>query len=128
MIKASKKNKDNKISISAPWGNKNIMQSINSAEVNNPRIQELFIKDRSRVHLEYIKEVEKTKRVYLIISALLLALALLIVFFSPEEKQTVSYWIGASLLVLAAGAAGYKRIWVKSKLLEIKGDQDNEKE
>jgi hypothetical protein len=116
----------NEIKISAPWGGMQRQWMYNVDRSSNPRIQEKFIKERSKVHLEYIKENEKTKRISLIASAILLALGLIIIVFSPSEKQFLSYWIGASLLLLAAGTAGYKRIWAKSKVLDIKADQDKD--
>jgi hypothetical protein len=114
----------NEIKISTPWGGYQQMGNVIISP--NQRIQRKFIEDRSKVHLEYIKETEKTKRISLIASAILLALGLVIIIFGPTEKQTLSYWIGASLLLLAAGTAGYKRIWAKSKILDIKADQDKE--
>lgn len=116
----------NEINISAPWGGRQQIMQSNIGYFKDSSVQESFIKERSRVHLEYIKENEKTKRISLIASAILLALGLIIIIFGPAEKQTLSSWIGASLIVLAAGTAGYKRIWAKTKVMEIKADQDRE--
>jgi hypothetical protein len=55
---------------------------------------------------ERIREKEKTKRLLIIVDFLLVALALLILIFTPPEKETLGYIIGAALLILALGAIG----------------------
>ena len=116
----------NEIKISAPWGGTQQVMLSKIGNFKDSTVQDNFIKERSRVHSEYIKENEKTKRISLITSAIILALGLVIIIFGPAEKQTLSNWIGVSLIILAAGTAGYKRVWAKSKLIEIKADQDRE--
>ena len=83
-----------------------------------------LIKARTKLHVEALKEGEKTKRLSLVLAAVLIVVALLAVLFAPAGREVVSYWIGATLLVFAAGAVGYKRVWGKSKLLSVGGDQD----
>lgn len=105
-----------------------------------------FVKERSRVHQKFIEEREKTKRLQedaetkrrqedaktkrlledaktkrwgLLISALLGLGGGVILIFAPDGKQAFANWIGATLFVVAGGAAGYKRIWFKSKGINV---------
>ncbi len=78
-----------------------------------------FIRERTSLHKLIVIEIEKTKRISIMIAAALLILAVVVFVFSPAEKQTLSYWVGASLLVISTGAVGYKTLWFKSKTVEI---------
>ncbi|WP_448548879.1 hypothetical protein [Thalassotalea fusca] len=124
MDKQDEKNKydESSLYISAPWGNSNIMQGVSRVSRDNPVDPNLFVSERSRVHEAYIIEQEKTKRLSLILSAVLLLAACLIFIFAPEGREQVSTWIGAALVVTAAGAAGYKRVWGKSKIISFGAD------
>src|SRR5665648_1237029 len=73
----------NEIKLSAPWGGH---QQINISRFHDPRIQRQFIEDRSKVHLEYIKESEKTKRISLIASTSLFALGLSLIHISEPTR------------------------------------------
>jgi hypothetical protein len=84
-----------------------------------------FLTERSRVHERYIIEQERTKRLSLVLSAVLLLAACLIFVFAPTGREVISMWIGAALLVTAAGAAGYKRVWGRSKHMSFGADQKN---
>jgi DNA-directed RNA polymerase subunit RPC12/RpoP len=114
----------NIIELSPPWGG-HLNMCRQSAE-GSPRIQSEFIKRRTDVHTAYIIEKEKTRRLYLIMAAVLLALSIAVFIFSPREKQSLSYWIGGSLLLLAAGAAGFNRVSAKSKIFDLSADQGKE--
>jgi hypothetical protein len=83
----------------------------------------LFLTERSRVHEVYIREQHRTQRLSLLLSAILLLAACFVVVFAPAGREYVASWIGAALLVSAAGAAGYKRIWGKSKNIYVGADQ-----
>ena len=83
-----------------------------------------FLRERTRVHETYIKEQERTKRIGIIASAILILGAAALILFAPAGRETLSYWIGAALVVFAAGAMGYQRIWGKSKNLSFGADQD----
>lgn len=78
-----------------------------------------FVTERSKVHTAYIVEQEKSKRIGLILAVILLISAMLIMVFSPKEKEVISYWIGAALIIFSAGAAGYKHLWAKTPIIEI---------
>ncbi len=39
--------------------------------------------------------------------------------FAPEGRQTIAGWIGATMLVLAGGAVGYKRLYFKAPLTHL---------
>ncbi|ENU5815648.1 hypothetical protein ACE34P_003248 [Vibrio fluvialis] len=124
MDKQDEKNKGDKssIHISAPWGGSNIMQSVSRVSRDNPVDPNHFVSERTRVHEAYIIEQEKTKRLSLILSAVLLLAACLIFIFAPEGREQVSTWIGVALVITAAGAAGYKRVWGKSKIISFGAD------
>ena len=84
----------------------------------------LFVRERTRVHETYIIEQERTKRIGMILSVMLILGAGALILFAPEGRETLSYWIGAALIIFAAGAMGYKRVWGKSKNVVIGADQD----
>jgi hypothetical protein len=84
---------------------------------------EQFLIERTKLHEIYIREEARTKRLSLMLSALLFLAACLVIIFAPESRQTISHWIGAAMFVVAAGVAGYKRVWGKSKILTISADQ-----
>ena len=108
--------KKDEIRMSAPWGGRNVSQQ---GGFFDPESAKCFIEQRSQVHSTYIIEQEKTKRLYLVLSVILLICALLIMVFAPEGKEQMSYWIGGALLVFSAGAAGYKRFWAKAPMIEF---------
>jgi hypothetical protein len=70
-----------------------------------------FVAERSRVHETYIREHEKTKRLSLTLSAILLAVACLVVVFAPEGREVIAHGVGVALFITSAGAAGYTKIW-----------------
>ena len=112
---------EHEIRISAPWGS-NITQTFGRGTRGNSVDTNHFLTERSRVHEAYIREQEKTKRLSLFLSALLLLVACLLFVFAPEGREQVSNWIGAAFLVTAAGAAGYKRIWGRTKNMSFGAD------
>jgi hypothetical protein len=116
----SNKNEKDEVKISAPWGGK--QQFMQSSKLRDSEATKHFVEERSKVHTMFIVEQEKTKRLGLVLSVILLIAAMLIVLFSPEDKEVVSYWIGGALLLFSAGAAGYKRIWAKTPLFEVDAD------
>ena len=134
MIKG-KGERPNGIRLSAPW-NENLVQSIararrhipiNGMEFDEPLsdiVIENFVRERTRVHETYIIEKEKSKRFGLFLAFALIVISALIVTFAPPEKETISYWIGGALLIFAAGATGFKRIWGKTKSISLGADMD----
>jgi hypothetical protein len=81
-----------------------------------------LIKARTKLHVEAVRQGEKTKRLSLVLAAVMVLAALLAILFAPAGREVVSYWIGAALLVSAAGAAGYKRVWGRSKVFSAGAD------
>jgi hypothetical protein len=102
--------------LTSPWGT--------DAGATMEFSADALIKARTKLHVEALKEGEKTKRLSLVLAAVMVVASLLAVLFAPAGREVVSYWIGATLLVSAAGAAGYKRVWGKSKLMSFGGDED----
>ncbi len=117
----SKERDDHNIKISAPWGNDNVI--CQSSAFRDAKSAQSFIKLRSEVHKLYIVEIEKTKRISLVLSVILLLSAMLIVMFAPQGKEVLSYWFGAALVIFSAGAAGYRRLWAKAPMIEIESGQ-----
>lgn len=74
-----------------------------------------FITVRAALHKTYIQETEKTKRYGYTLAAGLLALGCLIPIFAPAGRETASWFVGAALLVFAAGSMGYTYVRVKPK-------------
>ena len=89
----------------------------------NQDVNAIFIKERTRLHELYIREEAKTKRLTLIIALLLFLAGCSVILFAPSGRELLFNWIGAAMLIIAAGSAGYKGIWGKSKILELKADQ-----
>ena len=75
--------------------------------------------NRTKLHESYILEEAKTKRLSIIISAILFLSGCGAILFSPEGKENISQWIGGALILLSAGAAGYKSVWGKSAVLSV---------
>jgi hypothetical protein len=138
--------KETKISIQPPWEGDapqrieasqgsvidNVSQTI---RYTNGIVGEAFLKERSRVHETYIKEEQqtkrlilkeeqRTKRISLVIGGILFLAAAAVITFAPESREILSYWVGGALVILAAGAAGYKRVWGKYKEREISLDKE----
>jgi O-antigen/teichoic acid export membrane protein len=63
----------------------------------------------------------------MIAAAILILGAAVSVLFAPAGRETVSYWIGAALVIFAAGAMGYKRVWGKSSKMSFGADDDRRK-
>lgn len=101
----------NDIHLAVPWlrSNKNqLMQSVSRASRNEAHH---FISERSRVHETYIREQEKTKRLSLALAAACFITGCVVIVFGPNDREVLSHWLGAALLIAAAGAAGYRRVW-----------------
>ncbi len=91
--------------------------------MGEPESEITFIQERTRVHEIYIREEARTKRLTLIIAVVLFLLGCSVILFAPSGREAAFNWIGAAILVIAAGSAGYKRVWGKSKLFEVGADQ-----
>ena len=113
------------IKLSAPWGgSQNISNIAWIPEESSPDIHNNFVKERTRLHEIYIREQARNKRVGLILAFLLILSASAIVLFAPTGRETLSYWIGAALIIFAAGTAGFGRVWGKAANISFGADQD----
>ena len=83
------------------------------------------MKERTRLHEIYIREESRNKRIGLVLAFLLILFASLIVLFAPAGRETISYWIGAALIIFAAGTAGFGRVWGKAASISFGADQDH---
>lgn len=77
------------------------------------------VMERSRVHEEWIRQEGKTKRLALIIGAVLFLAGCQVVVFAPQGRETVAAIVGAAMLVVAAGTAGYRRVWGRGPLIAV---------
>ena len=112
------------VQLSNPWGAP--PQSANFHDLATPPqgFLEQFVDRRSAVHETFIIQQARNKRLGLILAFLLILFAAGIVVFAPEGRQSMSLWVGAALVVFAAGAAGYARVWGKTKNMSFGADQD----
>lgn len=111
------------IQLAAPWRMRVAPQG-NAASGLDEEVGRSFIEERSRVHETYLMEEARNKRLGLILAFLLILGAAVIVLFAPEGREMLSYWVGAAMVVFAAGAAGFSRVWANAKLISFGADQD----
>jgi len=118
--KVRKPDAKTKIKLTPPWNNGNDKQQYLELKDHDPEISRQFVSERTRLHEKYVLEEARIKRWTLVIACILFLSAIAVILFAPEGRQNFSYWIGGALFVMAAGAAGYKKIWVKTKNKSIK--------
>jgi hypothetical protein len=71
------------------------------------------------ISMQRIAEQHKTRRLLIIITAVLVIFASCIMVFSPEEKQGTSTIIGIVLLVFAMGSIGASQFVIKAGGWEV---------
>jgi hypothetical protein len=119
------------VKLSPPWGGSQTVAARVATHVRQCKTSgsdddgqgEIFVVERSRVHEAYIREQEKTKRLGLILAAALLIAAGAMLLFAPAGREKISYFVAVALLLFAAGAAGYKRVWATTKSYSFGADQ-----
>ncbi len=116
------------ISLSTPWKSSQSVRMSNVAKcrannVDHPFGQG-FVKERTRLHETYIRETARTKRIGLVLAFALILSGALVVLFAPPGRETLSYWMGAALVIFAAGAVGFGRVWGKASRISFGADQD----
>ena len=124
------KSKEKKIELSTPWERgkgktlgKNVYYGCDNIAHNLDRSEsEIFIAERTRLHALYIKEQEKTKRISLLLAVVFILIAVVLLIFAPEGKETLSYIVCVVLFIFAAGAVGYGRIKGKIPFTEFEAD------
>jgi hypothetical protein len=104
------------------WNNNSM--DINVDLDDSSGVHNNFIVERTRLHETYIREQARNKRIGLILSFILILAAALIVMFAPKDREKMSYWVGASLVIFAAGAGGFGRVWGKAANISFGADQD----
>jgi hypothetical protein len=119
------------VRLSVPWGAGNVDRGganvFQSIEGIDGQTIGAFISDRTQLHETFIREEAKTTRLSLIIAAVLFLAACLVVVFAPQGREAAARWVGATMLVIAAGVAGYKRVWGRSKLVSFGADHSIER-
>jgi hypothetical protein len=83
-----------------------------------------FVRQRTRLHASYIAEQARTRRYQITLAALLIVLAGAAVLFAPPGRETLSYWVGGALVIFAAGALGFRRLFAKAPGFAVTADQD----
>lgn len=113
------------IKLSAPWGReRNICNVAYIPEELSSDVHNNFLKERTRLHEIYILEQARNKRIGLVLAFLLILSASATVLFAPTGRETLSYWVGAALIIFAAGSAGFGRVWGKAANISFGADQD----
>jgi hypothetical protein len=74
------------------------------------------------------REVQKTRRLLIVTAAVYGIVAAITVVFAPQGRELWIPWIGLALLVIATGAAGYSRFWLKTPEIEFHADQGDDSE
>ncbi len=116
--KASRRSAE--LKLSCPWG----LHQTQEARNMDKAFYSNFISERTRVHETYIREQARNKRIGLILSFLLIIAASTIILFAPKGRETLSYWIGAALVIFAAGSVGFSRVLGKAANVSFGADQD----
>jgi hypothetical protein len=111
------------VQLSNPWGQP--PQSANFHDLATPPkgFLRFFVNRRSAVHETYIIQQARNKRLGLVLAFLLILFAAGIVVFAPAGRQVMSFWVGGALLVFAAGAAGFGRVWANIGNSAVGADQ-----
>ncbi|OLF72351.1 hypothetical protein AWH62_11005 [Maricaulis sp. W15] len=89
----------------------------------DPEELALFTRVRSEVHKEFIAQQEKTKRLTLIIGSVSFISGLLVLGFYPEGRAMTSIPAAIGLVIFAAGAFGYNRLWGKGVNFEFSAEK-----
>jgi hypothetical protein len=114
-----------RIALSTPWGGPQQLLSRGSrCEFESPSDSNEFIRERTRLHETYVREEAKSRRVGLVLAFLGIVAAAAIVQFAPAGREKLSYWIGAALIIFAAGSCGFGRVWGKASRISFGADQD----
>ena len=71
---------------------------------------------------DVLREKEKTRRLLIGAACFFLCVAALIVMFSPAGKETMSYILGASLLIVALGAIGVAKFKISAPGIAVSGE------
>ena len=108
------------IRLSVPWGNDNVIRTCNG--MVGGKDARLFITERTRLHETYVRETAKNRRVGLLLGALLLVVAAGLQIFAPSGRETMAHWLGAALVIFAAGSCGYGRVWGRASNFAIGAD------
>ena len=112
------------IDLSAPWGMPQGARNVAIGGRGDTDFGNNFVKERTRLHEIYIREEARTKRIGLILAFLLILAAASIMLFAPAGREFLSYWIGSALIIFAAGAVGFSRVWGRAAKISFGADQD----
>lgn len=108
-----------RVRLSAPWSHVLVGDHRQMAACVSDADLESFVTVRSRVHALYIAEEHRTKRLGMIVGAALVAAAAALMVFAPPGREVMSYWVGAALVIVAAGCLGYQRVAARAKNIMV---------
>ena len=77
------------------------------------------VKDTTRIMLLRIAEQEKTRRLLIVLTAILVVFGSCLMVFAPQGREDTSIVIGLVLLVLAMGSIGVSQFIVKAPGWEV---------
>ena len=87
------------------------------------------VSDLKEIMLRRISELEKTRRLLIVITAVLVVFAACIMVFGPEAREVTSTIIGIVLLVLAMGSIGASQFVIKGAGWEVStGEKEKQSE
>jgi hypothetical protein len=127
MTETNKEDENNESSdLSTPWGSRQSYKvpRASISDKSSLNKHKIFLKERTKLHETYILEQSRNKRFGLTLAFLLILFASLIVLFAPAGRETISYWIGAALIIFAGGTVGFGRVWGKAANISFGADQD----
>ena len=68
----------------------------------------------------YFRELQKTRRLLMVTTTAFAIVAAVMVVFAPQGRETLAQFIGATLVILGAGVAGFSNVLVRIPRLEVK--------
>ncbi len=91
-------------------------------------VGEKAVDNAKEITLLRIAEKEKTRRLLIIISAIMVLIAAAIMVFGPVERQGVNMIIGIVLLVFAMGSIGASQFVIKGGGFEVSTKEEKRQE
>jgi len=71
-----------------------------------------------------VAEAEKTKRLVLAAVVFLWILAILVLVFAPDGRETLSIFASSVLVILSLGVIGVRRFYFKGAGIEVSANED----
>lgn len=98
---------------------------IQDKDFSGTSVGKIAVDDLKDIMLQRMAEQEKTRRLLIIITAVLVVFAACIMVFGPESRQGTSTIIGVVLLVFALGSIGASQFVIKAGGWEVSTKEKN---